>query len=281
MERRCMLIFAIYTGLVLLGLLLLGNLFTLVLQDLFIFRPERLAADYPFEFMHPYEEHFLPGPDGGKINGLWFKKGEQPSQKGCILYFHGNKGSLKRWAHLYHVFFRQGYDFFIIDFRGYGKSQGKRSEANMYADALQAYTLVANHYKAAQIVVYGRSMGCAFATYVAAHRPARLLILETPFSSMPDLFRAYFPFLPKLFLFKYHFSNKKYLSKIETPTYIFQGDQDLVVPHAVACKLKPLLKPTDRFYTIEGGRHNNLLHYDLYNLEIARILSPFPGENAK
>ena len=254
------------------GLWLLGNLFTRVLQDFFIFRPERLAQDFPFEFEAPYEEHTLETANNGRINALWFKL--HPGQTGnqCILYFHGNKGSLKRWAHLYHFFFRYHYDFFIIDYRSYGKSTGPKGETNMYLDAVAAYEFVRKYYNPDQITLFGRSLGCAFATHVAAQFPAKQLILETPFSSLKDLFFGYFPFFPKIFFFKYHFSNKKNLPHIAYRISIFQGDRDLVVPLSVAQKLKPLLKHGDQFFKVEGGSHNNLMHYDLYNVKMRELL---------
>lgn len=263
---------ALYIIIGLLGLWLLGNLCTSLLQDFFIFRPEKLDADYRFEFEAPYQEITLNTVQGGRINALWFLVEPGRVSKRCILYFHGNKGSLKRWAHLYHYFFRFGYDFFIIDYRSYGKSRGPKGQQNMYADALAAYEWTRQHYPAEQITLFGRSLGCAFATFVAARQPARQLILETPFSSMKDLFFAYFPFLPKIFFFKYHFSNKKQLPQISYPVTIFQGDRDLVVPLKVAEKLRPYLKADDAFFVVEGGSHNNLMHYDLYNWKMKAVL---------
>lgn len=256
-------------ALLLVLLLLLGNLFTTVLQHLFIFRPRRLPADYAFQFSGNFEEVWLPTSGNSNIHGLWFKA---PNAKGVVLYFHGNAGSLKRWGH-YHAFFRQhDYDYFCIDYRGFGKSRGPKSEARMYADAEAAYAFVGQHYPPERITLYGRSLGSTFACYLAARHAVRQLILETPFSSMKDLFYTYFPFLPKWFRFRYHFRNMEHLRQTSCPVRIFHGDRDFVVPISVARKLETALKPGDHFYLIQGGGHSNLLYYDLYQRTMSALL---------
>jgi pimeloyl-ACP methyl ester carboxylesterase len=256
-------------ALLLVLLLLLGNLFTTYLQHLFIFRPRRLPADYAFQFSGNFEEVWLQTPGNGNIHGLWFKA---PNAKGVVLYFHGNAGSLKRWGH-YHAFFRQhNYDYFCIDYRGFGKSRGPKNEPNMYADADAAYTFVRQHYPPEHITLYGRSLGSTFACYLAARHAVRQLILETPFSSMKDLFYAYFPFLPKWFRFRFRFFNVENLRRTSSPVTIFHGDSDFVVPLAVARRLEPALKNTDQFILIKGAGHSNLLYFDRYLRTMSKLL---------
>jgi len=259
--------------LILLIALALGNLSTLVLQDFFIFRPERLPQDYRFIFQKPYEELTLPGPGNGRLNALWFRQDQHPQTRGVILYFHGNAGSLRRWGHLHYFFAGLGYDFFIYDYRGFGKSRGRRSESLMYRDAQAVYDFIRHHYPPDRIVIFGRSLGSAMASWLAGHAEARMLILETPFYSMRRLFRAYFPILPPIFRYKYLFSNHRWLAKVQIPVFIFQGDEDLVVPFRVAAALRSSLKPSDRFFRIEGGSHNNLLYFDRYVVEMKNILN--------
>ncbi|MBK8491482.1 MAG: alpha/beta fold hydrolase [Saprospirales bacterium] len=177
----------------------LGNLFTGVIQEYFIFRPERLSQGYTFVFQRPYEELFLSSGTNGRLNALWFRQDQQPKANGVILYFHGNSGSLRRWGHLHYFFSQLGYDFFTYDYRGYGKSKGLRTEQLMYQDAQAVYNFIRQHYPPEQIVIFGRSLGSAFATWLAGRVEARMVILETPFASMRHLFRAYFPFLPPAF----------------------------------------------------------------------------------
>lgn len=258
-----------YIGLMLLLFWLIGNLFTFWGQDHFIFRPQKLPPDYGYQFEQQFTEVFLNAPQGGKLNALWFKR---INAKGVVLFFHGNAGSLARWGHLYHFFHRLGYDYFVYDYRGYGKSTGKKNEHLLYEDAKVAFEYVKQHYPSEQIVVYGRSMGTAFATRIAAEGNVKMLILETPFSSMRRLFYSYYPFLPPIFFFKYHFPNHRYLRRVQCPVYIFQGTKDWVVPYKCAIRLQKWLKPDDEFITIVGGGHNNLSFYDLYNRRLQEIL---------
>ncbi len=258
------------TGL-LVGLWGLGNLCTGPLQHWFIFRPTRLDQGYKFIFEAGYEELFIETPDGGRLNALWFRTDSVP--RGVVLYFHGNAGDLQRWGHLHQFFRRQGYDFLVYDYRGYGKSTGKRSQAIMYEDALAMYRFVRQHYPPEKILLYGRSLGTTFASRVAATEQAKMLILETPFYSMTNLFYTYYPFLPHIFFFRYTFPSNEHLQKVHMPIVIFQGTDDLVVPYRCSARLKPLLKDEDTFFTIPGGGHNNLLFYDIYNLKMEEILS--------
>ncbi len=258
-----------YLLIVLAGLLVLGNLLTYPFQDFFIFRPRRLGADAVIKFEQPFEELMLTTERGGRLHAAWFRKKES---RGVILYFHGNSGNLSRWGNLYHYFFRYGYDFFIYDYRGFGRSRGYRNEQLMQQDARRVYDRLREAYAAEKIVIYGRSIGTAFATRLAADVPARMLILETPFASMPDLFYTYYPFLPRLFWFKYRFDNRRYLPEVNCPVYIFQGTDDLIVPFSSAAKLQTALKPDDHFFTIDMGRHNDLMVYERYHQKIEEIL---------
>lgn len=260
----------LYGILLLLGLWVLGNLFTYPLQDYFIFRPRRLKPSYRYAFAAEPEEMDFDAPHGGRLNALWFRVGQ--NRRGVVLYFHGNTGNLARWGHFHYYFTQLGFDFFVYDYRGYGKSRGKRTEHLMYEDAKLAYQQVRQRYPGEEIVVMGRSLGSTFATRVAAEAKVKALILETPFASMKELFYNYYPFLPRVFMFKYRFFNEKHLARVQCPVYIFQGTDDWVVPYSSAAKLEKSLKPQDEFITVPGGGHNNLLFYDIYNLKMQEIL---------
>jgi alpha-beta hydrolase superfamily lysophospholipase len=261
-------------GILISGLLLwsLGILFTGILQDYFIFLPKKLDAGFQFQFTNPFESFLLKTENNGKVFGLWFKEGNKRSKKGLILYAHGNKGNLKRWGHYHFYFKKAGFDFMIYDYRGFGKSTGPRNEINLYLDALEVYNFAKKHYPEHKIIVYGRSMGSTFASKMAAENQPAGLILETPFSGMKDLFYCYFPFFPKIFLFKYHFDNKVLLQKVNCPVLIFQGTKDRIVPLHSAIQLKPFLKQGDKFVVIENGNHHNLMHFENYGTEIDSFL---------
>ncbi len=263
----------LYSGIVFLLLILVGNFFTFVIQEKFLFFPEKLEANYRFRFAGNFKELFISTPFEGKINALWFKDKDFISPKGVILYFHGNADSLKRWGHLYQIFVETGYDFFIYDYRTFGKSRGHLSENTFHSDAKEMYRFLLKHYPQKNIILYGRSLGSGLATRLAATENPKFLILETPFSCIRDLFYTYYPILPKVFKFKFLFKNNYYIQKVSIPILIFQGTKDRVVPYKNAIKLKPLIKKNDKFVTIEGGTHGGLAYYDIYHTELKKILT--------
>lgn len=248
---------------------LVGNLFTAVLQDYFIFRFQSLPKDYQFNISKTFEEVTIARPDG-EIHGLYFPK---DSARGVVLFFHGNRGTVERWADVADQFLSRGYAVFMPDYRGYGKSYGTRTEQIFYDDAVASYQWVQKKFDG-EIIVYGRSIGSAAASYVAAHSNCNQLILETPLYSIKDLFYTYLPFLPPVFSFKYEFKNHFYLDQYHGKINIIAGGDDGVVPLRSAGKLRNHLKPTDTMVVIEEGSHNNLSDFPDYYKFLDEVLLP-------
>ena len=124
-------------------------------QENIIFRPERTSENFIYTFDKNFEEIDLKVTDKASINAIHFKV---KNPKGVLLYFHGNKGNLKRWGNIVLPFTDYNYDIFVMDYRGYGKSKGKRTEEVMYNDAQYCYDYISNLYDENNIVVYGRSL---------------------------------------------------------------------------------------------------------------------------
>jgi uncharacterized protein len=223
-----------------------------------------------FRFDHPFEEVFISMHDGIKINALLFRSTAQP--KGIILYFHGNKDNLQRWGEYAGDFTKLNYDVLMIDYRGYGKSEGEPDEQNFYRDARTIWNWVHSQYIYNKHVVYGRSLGAAVASHLAISTDPDLLILETPFD---ELWGVVYPvFQPTVYFIKpkYRFSNQEHLQQVNCKKLILHGTNDWVVPLSSALRLKALLHPDDEFVIMEGGGHNNLRDYNQYHSSIARAL---------
>jgi pimeloyl-ACP methyl ester carboxylesterase len=231
-------------------------------QEKIIFMPEKLLQDYTYSFPGNFEEFNLKTDDGATLNALHFKV-EDP--KGVVLYFHGNAGELSRWGIVVQKFVEMQYDVVVMDYRMYGKSTGKRSENALYSDAQLFYDYVRHRYPEDQIVVYGRSLGTTFATYVAAKNHPRKLILEAPFYSLDEVARERFPIYPVSWFLKYHFPTYKYLKQVKCPVVIFHGTDDYTVNYKNSQNLSKLL-PKDQllFVTIPGGSHNTLTQSTIY-----------------
>ena len=150
------------------------------LQEKFIFKPEKLNQDFQFKYDIPFKEYFFDIEPGVRINGLHFFR-ENPA--GLILYFHGNTRSIKGWAKYARDFYRYNYDVVLVDYRGFGKSTGKRNEPEMLSDMQFVYQALLQSYPEQHLIVYGRSIGSGFASKIASDNTPRYLILDAPYYS--------------------------------------------------------------------------------------------------
>ncbi|MBX2827406.1 MAG: lysophospholipase [Flavobacteriaceae bacterium] len=254
----------------LLGLYLLIALLMFMLQEKLIFLPTTLPQEYPYTFQQDFEELFLETDDGARLNALHFKT---HNPKGLILYFHGNAGDLSRWGNVTSYFNQFDYDVLVMDYRTYGKSTGKLSEKALYKDAQLFYDTAKELYAEQDIVVYGRSLGTTFATYVAAQNQPQRLILETPFYGLETLAKERYWFLPVSGLLRYKFPNWKHAERVSCPITILHGTEDNVVPYSSGKQLyETLPKDQGKLVTISGGAHNNLIDFPAYHEAIRAVL---------
>lgn len=261
----------IFLAIVLLYLSAIG--FIYLFQRRIIFQGTRLQRDHLFKFDNSFTEHFILMEDGEQINGLLFKSTEKT--RGLILYFHGNADNLTRWGQYAVDYTRLGFDVFMVDFRGFGKSTGKPDEEAFYADAQAIYNWTQTQLpeKYDKFIIYGRSLGAAVATSLATKVHTDLLILETPFDSFRGAISKALRPLVFPFPFKFQFSNASRIRKIQAKIIIFQGTRDRIVPLPSAKKLRPLLKKEDQFIIIPKGGHRNLRKFGLFHIKLAEVLS--------
>lgn len=254
-----------------LGAYLIAIVMLYFLQEKLIFLPTRLPQNYAYSFSEHFEEVFLSAADGARLNALWFKR-EDPN--GLILYFHGNAGNLSRWGEIVQPFVKMGFDVLVMDYRTYGKSTGNLSEKNLYSDAQLFYDYAQKHYQEKQIVLYGRSLGTGMATRLAADNGPGLLLLETPYYSLLDIGVKRFPWLPVRWFMKYPFRTHEYVQQLRCPVRIFHGTEDRIIPFDSGRKLFDSIPRADKtFYSIQGGRHNNLSSFPAYQRAVNEVLN--------
>ncbi|MBC7901956.1 MAG: alpha/beta fold hydrolase, partial [Gemmatimonadaceae bacterium] len=164
------------------------------LQDKVFFRPEKVEWDHKYASEIPYEEFNLPFDTNANMNVLRFYT-KQPATK-AIIYFHGNKKNIGWYAKYAPGLAAAGYEVWMIDYPGYGKSTGVFTEQRLYEYAEQMYKLVRSRFPADSIVVYGKSLGTGLAAYIASRHSCRGLILEAPYYSFTELAGHYFPVYP-------------------------------------------------------------------------------------
>jgi uncharacterized protein len=256
-------IFYIITAIILLSVI------AYFVQEKFIFKPEKLHANFVYKYDAPFRELFFDVQEGVSINGLHFHV-ENPL--GLILYFHGNSRSIKGWAKYAKDFYRYNYDVVLVDYRGFGKSTGKRSEKDIIKDMQFVYNTLTATYPQNHLIVYGRSLGSGFATKLAADNTPRYLILDAPYYSFKKTIERFLPILPVKYILRYHLRTDKWIPKVNCHTYILHGTKDFLIPISNSVKLQQLNPRKITLIPIKGGKHNNLPSFPEYHNLIRDIL---------
>ncbi|MDC0008280.1 alpha/beta hydrolase [bacterium] len=226
-------------------------------QEKLIFYSSTLPQDFEYPFQTEFEELFLTAEDGAILNGLHFKA---KNPKGIILYNHGNTGEIDTWGQWGELLVnRYSYDVVIWDYRGYGKSTGKRRQELMLDDGLLFYSYCQSIFNEESITVYGRSLGGFFATHIAKQTQPKQLLLESTPTTLLEVAKQAYRFIPSKWLLKFRFQNTENIAQINEPTYIIHGTDDDLIPFEQGERLFELSKAkTKHFLPIEGGNHNDL-----------------------
>jgi alpha-beta hydrolase superfamily lysophospholipase len=241
-----------------------------VFQEKLIFFPQKLNKNYQFSFDQKFEEINVRTIDGITLNGILFKA---DSSKGLIFYLHGNAGSLSSWGEVARTYTDLNYDIFMLDYRGYGKSEGSISgEGQLFQDMQTVYDELKNKYNEDSIIVLGYSLGAGLASKIASTNNPKLLILQAPYYSMTDMMRHTFPIIPT-FILKYKLKTNEFIKNCKMPIVIFHGNQDEVIYYNSSLKLKELFKEKDTLITLNGQGHNGMSDNRDYIVEIQKILT--------
>ncbi len=239
-------------------------------QENILFQPEELPDDYTFQFDHPFEEFFLETDEGVCLNAIHFKNN---NPKGIILYFHGNRGSLRRWGEIVLFFAKKQYDVVVMDYRSYGKSAGEITEKKLYSDAQLFYNHILKQYPEDQITVYGRSIGTGIATKIAADNQPCNLILETPYYNIKDIVESWVPHIPTNALLRFKIPSGLFIKNVTCTVTIYHGTDDGVVPYQTGERLyKSIPTKNKQMITIPKGSHNDLIEFEGYLNTIDKIL---------
>jgi len=241
------------SGVVFVGWLLVVALMV-ALESSLIYFPARELAARPADYGLEAEELRVTAADGVGLHGWWIKgRGET-----ALVWYHGNAGNIShRLENARELVERFGLDIFLVDYRGYGLSEGAPSEPGLYADGLAVYDEArAKGFAPGAIVLFGRSLGASVAVEVALAREARAIILETPFRSLPAMAREHYPFVPT-FLIRTRYDSEAKIPRLRVPVLVLHGDRDEIVPLSHAQRLFDLAPEPKRFFLIRGAGHND------------------------
>ena len=190
----------------------------------------------------------------------WFHNKNLKSYK-TIVYFHGNAGTLENRIHKLNHFKDMDVNFLIIAWRGFSGNKGKPSEKGLYEDGKSAINwLLDKGVKEKNIVIYGESLGTGVATHLSQNKNFGGLILETPFTSMIDAAKIFYPYIPVGLLLKDKFDNKSKIKNISIPVLIMHGEVDQIVPFFMGKKMYEIAnEPKYSYFT---KHDNHMMEYD-------------------
>ena len=246
----------------LLGVLAIGYgallAFLYLNQARMIYFPYRELAATPAAVGLPFEEQWLKTADGMRIHA-WFLP--HPAERGVILFSHGNGGNLSHRLDSLRIFHALGWSVLIYDYRGYGLSDGAPDEAGTYRDAEAAWRHLVDGrgYRPERIVSFGRSLGGAVAAELASRHPPAALILESTFTSVPDMAAELYPLFPVRLLARYRYDARARLAEIHTPLLVIHSRDDEIVPFRHGERLFAAAGDPKRFVAIEGGHNDGFL----------------------
>ena len=231
-----------------------------VFQRKIIYYPHRLDKDFEFPLYVPrLEEVFITCDDGCTINGLFAPGSEN---KPTVLILHGNAGNITHRDYLLRGFNTFGYSALLIDYHGYGKSEGTPSEKNLYRDGTAALEWLSKekNRKPDDIVLFGKSLGSGVAIELATHHSFKGLILESAFTSIVAVARSHFPYncFPVSLMLMDTFDNSTKISEIHSPVFIRHGTEDTIIDKREGEKLFERANMPKELYLIEGADHNNM-----------------------
>jgi fermentation-respiration switch protein FrsA (DUF1100 family) len=225
-------------------------------EDRFIFFPWPTLAVTPAASGLPFEEARF-GPEA-RLHG-WFIPG---STGVTILWFHGNAGNISHRVELLERLHRGlGTNLFIFDYSGYGLSRGRPSEQATSEDARAAlaYLRARPDVDAERIVYYGKSLGAAVAVDLASEEPPYRLIVQSAFTSIADMARLHYPFLPIGPFLRTRYATADRIGRVRAPVLIIHGDADEVVPVAHARRLYEAAAEPKRLAIVAGAMHNDVI----------------------
>ena len=240
-------------------ILLIGFIaFVRFMEATSIFFPARHIAQTPQAFRLGFEDIYFLTKDNVRLNG-WFIKAPQTartSKAATVLFFHGNAGNIGDRLEKIFMFHQMGLNVFIIDYRGYGNSQGHPTEKGMYQDAAAAwdYVLTRNDVEAKKIIGYGESLGGAAAIDLAVDHPLAALISESSLSSAADMSRKILPIVPS-FLLSVKLDSVSKVKRISAPKLFIHSPNDEMVPFIQSQKLFQAAAEPKEFLKILGS-HN-------------------------
>jgi uncharacterized protein len=227
-----------------------------------------------------FEDVHLNTSDGVRLHG-WYVPAKEA--RGTILFLHGNAGNISHRLESIRLFHELDLNLLIIDYRGYGESEGRPSEEGLYRDAEAAYEHLIRQrgVEPAQLVVFGRSLGAAVAARTAATHPVGGLVVESAFTSVPDIGAELYPFLPVRLLARLQYDTRAHVAEVAAPTLVVHSTDDEIIPYRHGEAIYAAARNPAGMLTIRGDHNAGfILSGDAYRRGLATFLRDVLGDGA-
>jgi hypothetical protein len=248
----------------LVGAYVVWGLTLLVMQPRLLYRPLRDVAFTPADQNVDYEDVTFGSSGGVTLTG-WYVPA--PGAHLTVLFCHGNGGNIMHRLDTVVLFRSLGLNCFVFDYRGYGASSGRPTEKGTYLDARAAYDWLIAHkgVPPERIILLGRSLGGSVAAHLAGRVPVRGLVVESAFTSFPDIGARFYPYMPVRFFALFRYNTRAYLKQVTCPVLIMHSRDDALVPYQFGVQLFKAANEPKRFVELAGG-HNDafLVSGDVY-----------------
>ena len=245
-----------------LGVVLVGYLaFVATLglnQANLLYLPDRPVTAMPADVGLDYESLMLTTADGIRIHGWYVPAAEA---RAVVLFFHGNAGNIGHRLETLRFLHELGLATLIVDYRGYGRSTGRPSEAGTYRDAEAAWRYLTAERGIApeRIVVFGRSLGGAVAAYLAAQKTPAGLVVESAFTSLPAIAAELYPYLPARWISRYRYPTADYVAEVQAPVLVIHGRDDGLTPVDHGRAILDRASEPKRMRIVTGGHNAGFL----------------------
>ena len=241
-------------------------------QARYVYYPDRQITVTPDYYHLPYEDILLTTEDGQTI-AAWFVPAPDPDSA-TMLFCHGNGGNISHRLDSIQTFLNMGFNVLIFDYRGYGNSSGKPSEKGTYLDAMAAWMHLTRdkEIRPERIIVFGRSLGGAVATKLATEVNPGALVIESTFTSAPDMAAKMFPFLPVRLVCRFKYDSLSRMKKIKCPILIAHSPEDEMIPAPHGQRLFEAANEPKLFVEMSGDHNTGGLDT---NPEYQRTLKEF------
>ncbi|MCK4667760.1 alpha/beta hydrolase [Candidatus Dependentiae bacterium] len=227
-------------------------------QKRMIYFPWQIITDDPSDINLEFEDVYIKTSDGINIHA-WYIPAD--GSRATILFCHGNAGNLSHRLDTIRIFHELGLNVLIFDYRGYGKSHGNTTEKGTYLDALAAwdYLIHKKNIQSSQIIIAGRSLGGSVGAWLAKEKKPRGLIIESSFTSVPEMGQKIYPFFPIKLLSRFKYNTRDYIQEIECPIMIVHSRGDNIIPFQFGEELFKSAKDPKLFLEIAGDHNGGFI----------------------